>query len=477
MSLTSLSVRNCSLFVRRPATRFMSIRSTTSSLFRNDIDDNIIPPLRPVDLDTILYGLANASNSSVNSDSDNSSCTNFCMPAEWAPHSACLILFPHNVHTFRLEETQNEILYLAEQIVQQGNEDVYLLCNNTESVELVRRRLNERIIEYHDLKQPTIHVHECPSDDTWARDTGPTFVFLQQQQRQQTSSAQKKLIGLDWNFNAYGGPVEGCYWPCTKDQNVARIICQSPSIASTLHIHSSLSVPITLEGGSFHTDVEGTLLTTQECLLHPNRNPHLSQQDIEQVLQNALGVQKILWLPTGLDADDDTNGQVDNFCCFGQPGHVVLAWTDDMEDDNYYKCRQAQLYLQNQQDAKGRRLQITKLYLPSPPLRYTQEEAMSLAIRERTGEESQYIMVRHPHDKMAASYVNFYIANQAVLVPQFGGTAQDTDAQALVTLRHVFQTSHRAVIGIPSREILLGGGNIHCQTQQVPLTFVNQSLD
>jgi agmatine deiminase len=154
----------------------------------------------------------------------------------------------------------------------------------------------------------------------------------------------------------------------------------------------------------------------------------------------------------------------------------VLAWTDDEKHDaeNYRRCRDAQLYLQSVQDAKGRALQITKLYLPSPPLRYTHDEAMSLAIPPDIDEKSrnssndaQYIMVRHPNEKMAASYVNYYIANEAILVPQFGGSAKNTDQQACDTLQRLFPS--RKVVGVPSREILLGGGNIHCQTQQVPL--------
>ncbi|KAL3924815.1 MAG: hypothetical protein SGARI_005963 [Bacillariaceae sp.] len=314
-----------------------------------------------------------------------------------------------------------------------------------------------------------IHVHVCASDDTWSRDTGPTFVW----QYPRTSSRddkcdapERKLIGLDWNFNAYGGPEEGCYWPCTNDQQIARKICEpTEPIAVSLNIR-----------GSIHSDGEGTLLTTKECLLNPNRNPHLKQEEIESVLKKALGVEKVLWLPTGLDADEDTNGHVDNFCCFVAPAHVVLAWTDDEEQDpeNYIRCREAFSSLQQTTDSKGRKIQVTKLYLPSPPLRYTEEEAMSLAIpvddTDATAtKESDYIMIRYPNEKMAASYVNFYIANQAVLVPQFGEECEQSDAQALATLRQVFECTGRSVVGIPSREILLGGGNIHCQTQQVPL--------
>ena len=161
---------------------------------------------------------------------------------------------------------------------------------------------------------------------------------------------------------------------------------------------------------------------------------------------------------------------MDNFCCFVAPSHVVLAWTDDQERDpeNYERCREAMTFLQQSTDAKGRSLKITKLYLPSPPLRYTKEEAHSLSTAENdAADDGDGSAPRQPNQKMAASYVNFYIANQAVLVPQFGDGAEKTDTEAVATLQRIFED--RKVIGVPSREILLGGGNIHCQTQQVPL--------
>ena len=294
-----------------------------------------------------------------------------------------------------------------------------------------------------------------------------------------TNQQQQQLVGINWNFNAYGGPIEGCYWPCTDDQLVATNICTNPILQQSLNIQNIYTIPIILEGGSIHTDGEGTLLTTEECLLNSNRNPHLNQNQITQILELSLGVTKVIWLPTGLDADDDTNGHIDNFCCFVEPGHVILAWTDDNTNDieNFQRCRQAEQTLQSTTDSKGRTIKITKLYLPSPPLRYTQEEALSLATiqpnntsddnNDNSVDETNYIMVREPNEKMAASYVNFYIANEAILVPQFGQHAKDPkDRLACETLQKVFP--NRKIIGVPSREILLGGGNIHCQTQQVP---------
>jgi len=412
---------------------------------------------------------------------------NYFMPAEWEKHSACLILFPHNPDTFRVEKASQEIVNLAMAIATTGQEPVYFLCKDATSAQLA-----SEMVQCTNQQQPElapIFTVICPSNDTWARDTCPTFVL-----RQRAKDVRQELIGLDWDFNAYGGPEEGCYWPCNDDQKIASMICsprtthQQASVvgigestttsllAKSLSITASLPIPMILEGGSIHTDGEGTLLTTRECLLNENRNPHLSQDQIESILKISLGIEKVLWLPFGLDADEDTNGHVDNFCCFVEPGHVLLAWTDinddddDDEDDddddgspnNYQRCRMAQEYLQSTVDAKGRSIRITKLYLPNECLRYTQEESESLGIEET---------IRETDERMAASYINFYIANQAILVPQFATDSKDeelqkTDQMALETLQSVFP--NRKAIGIPSKEILLGGGNIHCQTQQVP---------
>eukprot|EP00927_Polykrikos_kofoidii_P061175 TRINITY_DN56041_c0_g1_i1.p1 TRINITY_DN56041_c0_g1~~TRINITY_DN56041_c0_g1_i1.p1 ORF type:complete len:466 (-),score=59.31 TRINITY_DN56041_c0_g1_i1:33-1235(-) len=398
------------------------------------------------------------------------------MPAEWEKHSACLILFPHNADTFRLKKARKQIAHLAIAIATQGQEPVYFLCQDDEvardASKLVFKLWKAKIM-IGGLDLP-IFFCVCPSNDTWARDTAPTFVYRRKVESDEDHDDQNhELIGMDWDFNAYGGPEEGCYWPCDDDRKIASTVCSS--LAHSLSIKTSLKVPIILEGGSIHTDGEGTLLVTEECLLNSNRNPHLGREDIEEILQESLGISKVLWLVHGLDADEDTNGHVDNFCCFAKPGHVILAWTDVDEPNetgspnNYQRCRQAEEYLQSMKDAKGRSIEITKLYLPDVSLRYTQEEALSIGKESRTSDDDDYI--RSPGEVMAASYINFYIANQAILVPQFATKGEkselaERDQQAIETLQTCFPD--RTVVGIPSREILLGGGNIHCQTQQVP---------
>lgn len=163
-----------------------------------------------------------------------------------------------------------------------------------------------------------------------------------------------------------------------------------------------------------------------------------------------------------LTFESSTNGHIDNFACFAAPQHVVLAWTDDetSDSDNYTRCRQALTIFEQETDAKGRPLHVHKLMLP-PPMHYTEDESKALS----SGAVAEtYMAPRQVGDRLAASYVNFYIANEAILVPQFGCT--ETDDFALCVLQGLFPT--RKAIGIPSRDILIGGGNIHCITQQLP---------
>jgi len=366
------------------------------------------------------------------------------MPAEWTSHAACLILYPHNAAVFRLSKARPQVEQVARTIASAGQEKVILYCQSLE---------DQAQLQKHVQDEPNIHVQVCPSNDTWARDTAPTFV------REQSEDGQQ-LIGLDWDFNAYGGPEEGCYWPCDLDCQIASVICKllAKSVPRLMH----RKVNMILEGGSIHSDGEGSILTTEECLLNRNRNPNLSKTEIESRVLSALGGSKMIWLERGLAFDDDTNGHIDNFACFVRPGHIVLAWTDDETNDpeNCERCRQALQTLEQCTDAKARHLTIHKLHLPSPMF-YSQEEANSLPKQIIEGTP---VASRTAGDRMAASYVNFYVANNAVIVPQFGDTL--FDVKAIETLSKLFPG--RQVVGVQSREILIGGGNIHCITQQVP---------
>jgi agmatine deiminase len=212
--------------------------------------------------------------------------------------------------------------------------------------------------------------------------------------------------------------------------------------------------PFILEGGAIHVDGQGTLLTTEECLLNPNRNPSLRRGQIESLLERYLGVREVIWLGRGV-FNDETDGHVDNLCCFVRPAEVVLTWSDDPEDPQYDISRAAFEVLVHARDARGRRLKIHKLLQPGP-LHMTEAEAAGI---ERSGD----CKPRLAGERLAASYVNFYLANRQVLMPLLDAR---TDRAARATLVGLFP--RRKVVGVPAREILLGGGNIHCITQQQP---------
>jgi agmatine deiminase len=198
-------------------------------------------------------------------------------------------------------------------------------------------------------------------------------------------------------------------------------------------------------------------------LLNPNRNPSLSKEEIEQIVLQATGCSKIIWLPLGLAHDNDTNDHIDNFACFVKPRHVVLAWTDNESEDgdNYRRCRQAKELLEKETDALGNPLIVHKLLLPRPMF-YTKEMVEQLDAAPSPAHTQ--VPRREVGEQMAASYVNFYISNSAVIVPQFGD--EEFDAKAIETLQGLLPD--RRAIGVDTKEILVGGGNIHCITQQVP---------
>ena len=240
----------------------------------------------------------------------------------------------------------------------------------------------------------------------------------------------------------------GLYFPWDQDSLVA---------AKVLEIERAdrYRAPLVLEGGSFHVDGQGTLLTTRECLLNRNRNPHLTRKQIEALLKTYLNVHKVVWLDKGV-VMDETDGHVDNLCCFVKPGEVLLTWTDDPDDPQYEISRQALAMLSAETDARGRPLIVHKIHQPDP---------MVVSAAECAGlDASQTAKPRRAGDHLAASYVNFYIANGGIVMPLFDD-AHDRTARDL--LARLFPD--RKVVGVRSREILLGGGNIHCITQQIPM--------
>lgn len=349
----------------------------------------------------------------------------FRMPAEFEPHAGTWMIWPERPDNWRLGAKPAQTAFAAVAAAIAVSEPVTVGVSAAQ-YENARAHL-----------PPAVRVVELSSDDAWARDTGPTGVV----------DANGRVRGVDWRFNAWGGLDGGLYFPWDRDDLVARKILEVEGL-------DRYRAPFVLEGGAIHVDGEGTLITTEECLLNRNRNPDLSRAEIERGLRDYLGVERILWLERGVYADE-TDGHVDNLCCFVRPGEVALTWCDDPADPQYEISRDALARLRSATDARGRRLTVHKIPQPGP-LFVTAEEAAGVDRREGS-------RPRRAGDRIAGSYVNFYIANRRVVVPLLDPA---TDARALRILRRLFPG--REVMGVPAREILLGGGNIHCITQQIP---------
>jgi agmatine deiminase len=267
-------------------------------------------------------------------------------------------------------------------------------------------------------------------------------------------NAHGAVRGVDWHFNAWGGLEGGLYFPWDQDDAVARRVLEIEGCAR-------YRAPLVNEGGAVHVDGEGTALVTEECLLNPNRNPQFRRADIERCLEGYLGVRKVIWLGQGM-VDDETGGHIDELACFAGPGEICLTWTDDASDPQHPISWDAWERLCDERDAQGRRLNVTKLPLPGPLFR-SEDEARGVIASEGA-------RARPAGERLAASYVNFYLANGGLIMPLIDPR---TDALAAGSLARLFPD--RRVVGIPAREILLGGGGIHCITQQVPARGLNRT--
>ncbi len=282
----------------------------------------------------------------------------------------------------------------------------------------------------------TIRLVEMSTDDSWMRDIGPSYVVNDKGERR----------GVNWKFNAWGGLVDGLYFPWNRDDQVAGKICE-------IHRDSCYDAPVVLEGGSIHVDGEGTLYTTEECLLHESRNPDLSREELEKILGDYLNIDKVIWIPRGL-YNDETNGHVDNLIHVVRPGEVILSWCNEESDPQYAISQEAYKVLSETTDARGRKLKIHKMHIPGPL--YIRED-------EAGGIDACEGMERCAGERLAGSYANFLITNKRIILPLLD-PAYDEAARTL--LEDVYPDYE--IVGVNAREILLGGGNIHCITQQVP---------
>lgn len=357
----------------------------------------------------------------------------FYMPGEHQKHSEIWIGWPERPDCWRLgaKPAQAAFVELASAIAEVTPVTMTVSAAQYDNA---RSRLPSHI-----------RVVEMTNNDSWMRDQAPTFVINNKGERR----------GIDWNFNAWGGLYNGLYFPWDRDEQVAQKICE-------MQRDDSYQPEIVLEGGSIHTDGDGTLYTNN-CLLSPGRNPDLSKEQIEQVLKDHLGVEKIIWLGRGVYNDEsgghvespsESGGHIDNMIHVVKPGEVVLNWTDDENDPQHAISTEVYEMLSEATDAKGRKIKIHKLHMPGP-LHITAEEASGI-----DGSDS---MEREIGERLAGSYANFLITNGRILLPLLDAT---WDVKAKAVLEEAYPDHE--VVGVKAREILLGGGNIHCITQQVP---------
>lgn len=337
----------------------------------------------------------------------------FRMPAEWEPHQATWLSWPKDPVTWpdRVPQAQEVFAQMIEAL--SLGEKVHLLVDDAQAEQEVRKKLQEKKPVWENMS-----FHQLPTVDSWIRDYGPNFLVG-------SGENAGKLAYNDWIFNAWGGKYESLM----ADDAIPK------KLESFLHL-PRFETGIVLEGGSIDVNGKGSLLTTEQCLLNKNRNPQLSQEEIEGYLKNFLGVEQILWLGEGI-AGDDTDGHVDDITRFVAADKIVTVLEADPADENHRPLQENLKRLQAMRDLQGRPFKIATLPMPGP--------------------------VYSDEGRLPASYGNFYIANSVVLVPIFG---HQNDVRALEVLRQLFPS--RRVYGIRCEDLVWGMGAIHCVTQQQP---------
>lgn len=328
----------------------------------------------------------------------------YVQPAEWQPHSACWLAFPSHRDLWLeyLDIVQSEFVALAKVIAQSEMLEILVLA---ETAELAKELLGGLPVRF----------HQIPFGDIWMRDITPIYV----------KNADEKLGALHFQWNGWGDKYMLEY-----DDRVAENILQTLDIPR-------FEFDWVLEGGAIEVDGEGTCLTTKQCLLNHNRNPRMDQDMIEDGLKLALGVEKVLWIDEGL-LNDHTDGHIDTIARFIAPQTVMCMQPTSDNDPNYKVLKAIGTQLESMSDAKGRKLNVIKI--PSPNL-----------VLDDEGEI------------MPASYLNFYISNDSVIIPTYGS---ENDELAVKEIAKYFPT--RKAIGLSAKNILLGGGAFHCITCHQP---------
>jgi agmatine deiminase len=336
----------------------------------------------------------------------------YYFPAEFEPHAACWLSWPHKeaswpgkIHTI--------FAYYAQFIKElTKSETVNINIGDLAMKAFATTHLNDAGVDMHKVN---FFMH--PTNDAWCRDHGPAFLI--------NPHAEIKKVVVDWNYNAWGGK----YPPYNLDDVIPTLIAK--------HYNIPVFNPgIVMEGGSVEFNGAGTVLTSTACLLNKNRNPHLSQQQIEQYLYDYYGMQQVLWVQDGI-VGDDTDGHIDDTVRFVNNDTVLTVIEENKNDENYELLQNNLKQLKQMRLLSGKQLNIVELPMPAP--------------------------VVYDQQRLPASYANFYIANHAVIVPTFNCSNDD---KALQIIQNCFTS--RAVVGINSTEIIWGLGSFHCLSQQEP---------
>lgn len=328
----------------------------------------------------------------------------YTQPAEWQPHTACWLAFPSHRDLWLeyLDIVQTEFVALATAIGKSEQLEILVL---EETAALAKQLLGNLPVRF----------HQIPFGDIWMRDMTPIYI----------QNKDGKLGALHFQWNGWGGK-----YMLEHDDRVADRILQTMDIPK-------FAFNWVLEGGAIEVDGEGTCLTTKQCLLNPNRNPDMDQDAIEQGLKNALGVEKVLWIEEGL-LNDHTDGHIDTIARFIAPHTVMCMQPSSSDDPNYQVLLDIAAQLEAMTDAKGRKLDVVKI--PSPSL-----------------------VIDDAGEIMPASYLNFYISNDSVIIPTYGSA---NDELAVAAIAKHFPS--RKAIGLSAKHILLGGGAFHCITCHQP---------
>jgi len=335
----------------------------------------------------------------------------YAMPAEWTPHEATWLAWPHDPVTWPERVPQVERAYVQMIRALAPHERVELLVKDETTKARARDLLRAAGVK------DGVRFHDLPTADSWIRDYGPTFV----------KDAKGDVAMVDWRFNAWGNKYDSLL----RDDGIP------PKLEGLVGCRR-FEVDAVMEGGSIEVDGAGTVLTTEQCLLNANRNPDLGRPEVERLLHDHLGVDRVLWLKEGI-VGDDTDGHIDDLARFVDASTIVAAVEDDPGDENYDVLQDNLKRLRSFRNASGRPYHVVELPMPG-----------------RVGDEE---------GRLPASYANFYIANGVVLLPIFG---HENDARAEKVLKGLFP--RRTIVPIRCEDLVWGMGTIHCVTQQQPAT-------